>query len=112
MDALNGFEYKHNNSITLDSGIGKIELTYQTQEGQREDNKAFDSLFEAAGVDMPYNEPARNEFSFFKATLLDGNGKIAHIAYAVLPDEAVKEIYRWNAVRQMEAEFYPQPYNY
>jgi hypothetical protein len=108
MDALEGFEHKHNNQITLNSSIGKIELTYRTHDGEAQEWKeGMGSLFETL-EDLPYEEPARNQPSHFQAVLVSEDNKIRFMARETTASEAIKSLYKQEAVSRFEAEFYPQ----
>jgi hypothetical protein len=110
MDALNGFDYKHNSAVMIETSIGQIELTYRTRDGEAEEYRQAYGMFDGFS-ETPFSEPARNEPSHFRATLYR-DGKPVDTAYAVLPDAAIKELYKWDAVQRMEAEFYPKPYEF
>jgi len=101
-----GFVYEHGKTATFETSIGKIEVTYQTAEGQKQDehNSPFGLILEE--VNVPYEEPARNKFSFFKDALYrNSDNHTVDITYGEVAELAIGELYRNDGMRRMRADF-------
>ena len=98
MDAMKNFQYKHNSSVTIASTLGKIVLTYKIKAEEKNDILPF--LFEGA----EYEEPARNERTYFVAALYNRSGATAFLGYGIVPEIAMQSIYTQEALSRLRSE--------
>lgn len=107
-DALHGFDYRHNNKVTMSASIGTIELTYKVKtEVDKETRAVYGELLGDMFADLLPDNPAEAEPAWFQAVLIQNN-RVVDVEVAVAASEAIAQAFRWNATRQFEREYYPQ----